>query len=109
MKILQAFGNYNPSGIIINEGWLALAACVYGDLTAEEALFRICGSLGRLTGRQSVGQGHKRSDAIMDLYRKCPGISQREIAKQLGCSRSLVAYVLNIKNSIYVRGRKAAR
>lgn len=109
MKILRAFGNSNPSGIVINDGWLALAACVYGGLTADKALFRICGlpAAGR---KQDPEQGRKWAAAIMELRRQHPGgITQMEIAAQVGCSRGFVAYVLNIKNKIYVRGRKAAK
>ena len=107
MKALRVFGNYNPSGITINEGWIALAACVYGSLSADKALYRICG-LPFKRVRQDREGSRKIAKAIMEVYRKNPEASQYQIAEQVNCARSMVAYILN-KNNIYRRERKAAR
>ena len=107
MKVLRVFGNYNPSGITINEGWIALAACVYGGLSADKALYRICG-LQFQRVRQDREGSRKIAKAIMEVYRKNPEASQYQIAAQVDCARSMVAYILN-KNKIYRRKRKVAR
>lgn len=107
MKILRAFGNYNPAGIVINEGWFALAACVFGGLSADKALYRVCG-LPFKRVKQDRERSARLANDIMKVYRENPGASQYQIAAQVGCSRSMVAYIF-YKNNIYRRERKAAR
>ncbi len=106
MKALRVFGNFNPSGIVINEGWIALAACVYGGLSADKALYKVCGLQFRRV-RQDREGSRRMAKKIMDVYRANPEASQYQIASQVGCSRSMVAYIL-CKNNIFRRERKAA-
>ncbi len=106
MRALRVFGSHNPSGIVTNEGWIALAACVYGGLSADKALYKVCG-LQFQRVRQDREGSRKMAKIIMEAYRANPEASQYQIATQVGCSRSMVAYVL-CKNNIYRRKRKAA-
>jgi len=92
MKIMRAFGNYNPSGLVINDGWIALAACVYGNLSVEWALHIICGMRYGGEHRSKPGQG-KAAD-ILRIHREEPELTNQQIATQIGCSREMVRLVL---------------
>lgn len=103
MKILRAFGNYNPAGIVINEGWIALAACVYGDMTVEEALRRVC--CVKTGGNQRWQPGRGKREMILQMHKAKPDLSNSEIAKQIGCTRENVRLVL-LKNGMRARRGK---
>lgn len=92
MKILRVFGNYNPSGIIINDGWIALAACVYGDMSVEWALHVICGMGYGGDNRRKQGQG--RAKDILQMHKEAPELTNQQIAARIGCSREMVRLVL---------------
>lgn len=103
MKVLRVFGNYNPSGIVINEGWIALAACVYGDITVEEALRRVC--CVKTGGNQRWQPGRGKSEMILQMHKAKPKMSNSEIARQVGCTRENVRLVL-LKNGMRARRGK---
>ena len=92
MKVLRVFGNYNPSGIVINDGWIALAACVYGNLSVEWALHVVCGMGYGGDNRRKRGQG--RATDILRIHREEPELTNQQIAVQIGCSREMVRLVL---------------
>ena len=95
MKILRTFGNSNPAGITINEGYIALLACICSDMSGEEALHRVCGlPLGGIS-RKRPGIG--KSDLILQATAENPGLNNSEIARRVGCTREMVRYVLKKK------------
>lgn len=103
MKALRVFGNYNPSGIVINEGWIALAACVYGDLSVEWALHVVCGMGYGGDNRKKRGTG--RATEILQLHKEVPALTNQEIATRIGCSREMVRLVLK-QHGLKARQRK---
>lgn len=103
MKLLRAFGNNNPAGIVINEGWFALAAVIIGDLTVEEALRKVC--CVETGGNQRWQPGRGKSEKILQVHKEHPELSNTEIALEVGCSRENVRLVL-LKNGMRARRGK---
>ena len=103
MKILRAFGNYNPAGIVINEGWFALAAAIVGDMTVEEALRWVCCT--ETGGNQRWQPGRGKGEIILQMHKAHPELSNTEIARQVGCTRENVRLVLQ-KNGMKARRGK---
>ena len=92
MKVFRTFGNSNPAGIIINDGWIALAAAIICEMSVDEALHRVCGiPFGRRN--QRIG-GRGISDKILKLYWEKPELHNSEIASIIGCTREMVRIVL---------------
>lgn len=101
MKVLRTFGNYNPSGIVFNDGWIALAAAICG-LSVDEALHRVCGvPFGR---RHQRGGGSGLTAKIIKLYTEKPELHNYEIAALTGCTREMVTIALR-KNGVPKRNR----
>ena len=92
MKVLRVWGNSNPSGIVINEGWFALAAAIIGDLTVEEALRKVCDI--QTGGNQRWQPGRGKGDQILKIHAAHPELSNTEIALQVGCTRENVRLIL---------------
>ena len=103
MKILRAFGNYNPSGIVINDGWFALAAAIIGNLTVEEALRKVCDI--QTGGNQRWQPGRGKGDMILETHAAHPELSNSEIAQQVGCTRENVRIVLQKHGMLARRGK----
>lgn len=101
MKVLRSFGNSNPAGIVINDGWIALAAAICG-LSIDESLYRVCGI--------PFGRRHQRyggcgiTDKVLRLYRERPELHNSEIAAVIGCTREMVRIVLK-KNGVPKRNK----
>ena len=93
MKVLRTFSSNNPYGISIEDGWLALAAAVYGDLSAEEAILRVCGH-DAYGFRDPVKVQREKQEAVMEAYNMNPGLSNSELARLIGCTRELVRQTL---------------
>ena len=91
MKLLMTIGNYNPAGIVINEGWIALAAAICG-LSAEDALHKICGI--RPGGEYRRRGGCGKTEKILKLFKENPDLHNSEIAEKVGCTREMVRIVL---------------
>ena len=103
MKILRAFGNYNPSGIVINDGWIALAAAIIGDLTVEEALRKVC--CVRTGGNQRWQPGRGKKDLILEIHAAHPELSNSQIALRVGCTRENVRLILRNHGMAARRGK----
>ena len=92
MKALRMFGNSNPAGIIINDGWIALAAAIICEMSVDEALHRVCGiPFGRRNQRYG---GCGITEKIIGIYREKPELHNSEIAAVAGCTREMVRIVL---------------
>jgi predicted HTH transcriptional regulator len=84
----------NPSGIVINPGWYALAGAILG-LEVEEAIHQICGvPYGGDRRKSNRYKGLGKSEKILKLYKENPEIPNSKIAEVVGCSREMVRYVL---------------
>ena len=102
MKILRTFGNTNPAGIVINDGWIALAAAILCEMSVDEALHRVCGiPFGKRNQRHG---GCGVSEKIIKLYREMPELHNNEIAAIIGCTREMVTIVLK-RNGVPRRSR----
>ena len=96
MKVLRTFSSNNPYGISIEDGWLALAAAVYGDLSAEEAILRVCGH-DAYGFRDPVKVQREKQEAVMEAYNMNPGLNNSQLARLAGCTRAMVRRTLEIK------------
>ena len=92
MKVLRVWGNSNPSGIVINEGWFALAAAIIGDLTVEEALRKVCDM--QTGGNQRWQPGRGKEDLILEMHAAHPELSNTEIALKVGCTTACTKGIL---------------
>ena len=102
MKVLRTFSNSNPAGIIINDGWIALAAAILCGISVDEALHRVCDiPFGRRNQRNG---GCGISEKIIRLYREKPELHNCEIAATIGCTREMVRIVLK-KNGVPKRNK----
>lgn len=92
MKVLRTFGNSNPAGTILNDGWIALAAAIIYGISVDEALHRVCGiPFGKRNQRYG---GCGMTVKIIRLYRERPDLHNSEIAAMIGCTREMVRIVL---------------
>ena len=91
MKIITTIGNYNPSGITINEGYIALMAAILTNMTTDEALRKVCGFPGAIESRRETNIG--KSELIRQALEDNPGLSNSEIGRRVRCSREMVRIV----------------
>lgn len=102
MKVLRSFGNSNPAGIIINDGWIALATAIICGINVDEALHRVCGiPFGRRNQRYG---GCGITEKIIRIYMERPDLHNSEIAVIAGCTREMVRIVLK-KNGVPKRNK----
>jgi hypothetical protein len=97
MKIITTIGNYNPSGITINEGYIALLAALLTNMTPDEALRKICDFPSAVESRRQTNKG--KSELILQALEDNPGLSNSEIGRRLGCSREMVRIVKKMKKA----------
>ena len=95
MKALRTFSSNNPNGISIEDGWLALYAAVCYDLSAEEAILRVCGP-DAYGFRDPVKMQRDKQEAVMEAYNSNPGLNNSELARLVGCTREMVRRTLKL-------------
>lgn len=87
MKILRAFGNYNASGIVINPGYYALAACLLCNMSVEEAIAKII--LGKEVSHEFKPRKKTNKKAeICKAYKN--GTGYPELTERFRCSKRYV-------------------
>ncbi len=91
MKIITTIGNYNPSGITINEGYIALLAALLTNMTPDEALRKICDFPSAVESCRQTNKG--KSELILQALEDNPGLSNSEIGRRVRCSREMVRIV----------------
>ena len=89
-----AIASHNPAGCDINDGWYALAATIVYGLSADEAIYRICGQ--RPSSREPGKKKDKKNlkNKILKIHKIHPEYNSRAIASSAGCSEEMVRYTL---------------
>ena len=100
IKIHQAWSSENPSGVVINPGWYALAEAI---LTKKW-----CGVSEHKTHRpkRDTSCTGEKMKQIIKIYKRHKGkMPNHKIAEQVGCTREYVTIVLKKKLGIGKRNR----
>lgn len=98
MKVMQKFGNYNPSGITIYPGWYALAACLICNMTVEESIAIIVYGQESNAEVKPRKKPNKRAE-ICKAYRQ--GVKDyQKLANRFGCSKRYVWLSLTKKGVV---------
>lgn len=98
----QIWASDNPMGIEINLGYYALAECIIVGTTPSNALLRWCGIRYDATKNKCCPKSTRKyypprpeiTKKVLDLYRKDTTRQNVEIARELGCSKTMVSRVL---------------
>lgn len=102
LRCEQVWASDNPMGIVINLGYYALAECILAGTTPSDALLRWCGIRYDATKTKGYSPPKRKyypprpeiTKKVLDLYWADTTRKNCEIAKELGCSRTLVTRVL---------------
>ena len=107
IKIHRSWASENPSGVVINPGWYALAEAILTDKSCCTVLQKWCG-VSEKNGwkkKDTSCTGEKMSK-IIKLYRRHRGkMPNYKIAEEVGCTREYVCIVLKKKLGIGKRNR----
>ena len=107
IKIHRSWVSDNPSGVIINPGWYALAEAICTKKTCCEVLQRWCGvSESRGWVKKDTSCTGEKMAKIIKIYRRNKGkLPHSVIAERVGCTREYVSIVLKRKLGIGKRNR----
>ena len=107
IKIHQAWVSENPSGVIINPGWYALAEAILTKQTTCAVLQKWCGvSESRGWTKKDTSCSGEKMKKIIKIYRRNKGkLPHSVIAERVGCTREYVSIVLKKKLGIGKRNR----
>lgn len=103
----RIWASNNPSGVIINPGWYALAEAICTKHSTCEVLQKWCGvSESRGWKKKDPYSTGEKMKKIIKIYRRHRGkLPHREIAERVGCTREYVSIVLKKKLGIGKRNR----
>lgn len=107
IKIHRSWVSDNPSGVIINPGWYALAEAICTKQTTCTVLQKWCGvSESRGWTKKDTSCTGEKMKKIIKIYRRNKGkLPHSEIAERVGCTREYVSIVLKKKLGIGKRNR----
>ena len=107
IKIHQSWASENPSGVVINPGWYALAEAILTKRSCCEVLQKWCGvSESRGWKKKDASVTGEKMEKILKLYKRNRGkIQNKEIARRVGCTKEYVGIVLKKKLGIGKRNR----
>ena len=108
IKIHQAWSSENPSGVIINPGWYALAEAILTKNSCCVVLQKWCGVSEHKTHRpkRDTSCTGEKMKQIIKIYKRHKGkMPNHKIAEQVGCTREYVCIVLKKKLGIGKRNR----
>lgn len=107
IKIHRSWQGHNPSGVVINPGWYALAEAICTKKTCCEVLQRWCGvSESRGWTKKDTSCTGEKMKKIIKIYRRNKGkLPHSVIAERVGCTREYVSIVLKKKLGIGKRNR----
>lgn len=107
IKIHRSWVSENPSGVIINPGWYALAEAICTQQTTCTVLQKWCGvSESRGWTKKDTSCTGEKMAKIIKIYRRNKGkLPHRVIAERVGCTREYVSIVLKKKLGIGKRNR----
>lgn len=96
----QSWSSNNPMGIQINLGYYALAECILAGTSPSYALLHWCGIRYDATKtrciprRKQYAPRPEITKKVLDMYYEDPTRQNVEIARALGCSKTMVTRVL---------------
>lgn len=107
IKIHRSWVSDNPSGVIINPGWYALAEAICTKQTTCTVLQKWCGvSESRGWVKKDTSCTGEKMAKIIKIYRRNKGkLPHSVIAERVGCTREYVSIVLKRKLGIGKRNR----
>ena len=107
IKIHQAWSSENPSGVVINPGWYALAEAILTKNSCCVVLQKWCGvSESRGWKKKDTSCTGEKMKQIIKLYRRHRGkIKNIEIAEKVGCTKEYVGIILKRHLGIGKRNR----
>lgn len=107
IKIYRSWASENPSGVVINPGWYALAEAILTENSCCTVLQRWCGvSESRGWTKKDTSCSGEKMAKIIKIYRRHKGkIPNHKIAEQVGCTREYVCIVLKKKLGVGKRNR----
>lgn len=107
IKIHRSWASENPSGVVINPGWYALAEAILTENSCCTVLQRWCGvSESRGWTKKDTSCSGEKMAKIIKIYRRHKGkIPNHKIAEQVGCTREYVCIVLKKKLGVGKRNR----
>ena len=107
IKIHRSWASENPSGVIINPGWYALAEAICTKQTTCTVLQKWCGvSESRGWTKKDTSCSGEKMKKIIKIYRRNKGkLPHSVIAERVGCTREYVSIVLKKKLGIGKRNR----
>lgn len=107
IKIHRSWASENPSGIVINPGWYALAEAILTDKSCCTVLQSWCGVSEKSgwTKKDTSCTGEKMKQ-IIKIYKRHRGkIKNIEIAEKVGCTKEYVGIILKRHLGIGKRNR----
>lgn len=107
IKIHRSWQGHNPSGVVINPGWYALAEAICTKQTTCTVLQKWCGvSESRGWTKKDTSCSGEKMKKIIKIYRRNKGkLPHSVIAERVGCTREYVSIVLKKKLGIGKRNR----
>lgn len=107
IKIHRSWASENPSGVIINPGWYALAEAICTKQTTCTVLQKWCGvSESRGWTKKDTSCSGEKMKKIIKIYKRNKGkLPHSVIAERVGCTREYVSIVLKKKLGIGKRNR----
>lgn len=107
IRIHRSWVSENPSGVIINPGWYALAEAICTKQTTCTVLQKWCGvSESRGWTKKDTSCTGEKMKKIIKIYRRNKGkLPHSVIAERVGCTREYVSIVLKKKLGIGKRNR----
>lgn len=107
IKIHRSWVSENPSGVIINPGWYALAEAILTKQSCCVVLQKWCGvSESRGWKKKDPYSTGEKMQKIIKLYKRHRGkMPHKDIAEKVGCTREYVSIVLKKQLGIGKRNR----
>lgn len=107
IKIKRSWASENPSGVVINPGWYALAEAILTDKSCCTVLQKWCGVSDKNGWKKKdTSCTGEKMNKIIKLYRRHRGkMPNYKIAEEVGCTREYVCIVLKKKLGIGKRNR----
>ena len=107
IKIHRSWVSENPSGVVINPGWYALAEAICTKQSCCTVLQKWCGvSESRGWKKKDTSCTGEKMKQIIKIYKRHRGkIPNHKIAEQVGCTREYVCIILKRKLGIGKRNR----
>ena len=98
LGVERIWASNNPTGIVINYGYYALAECILKGTYPADALLRWCGlwldaskPRKKYARRKYVAANKEVDKKVIELYKSNPHLKNKDIAKIVGRSNTFVS------------------